>query len=239
MASVLDLYGIKEVADVTFYEVGTNVPVLYLDSLKVTTIEETASQSSARGGKGNSELIIWDFGKEITLNIEDALFSMKSMALMHGGHTDASGNVVLLDTTSSVQKSGKFTATASGASGIPSAYTSANAIIYDPDNSSAVNSTNVVSGKTYLASWSETISGENNTVTISAKDFPGTYKVVGDTFARGTDGKDSFFQFVVPQAKMSAEKTITMQADGDPSTFSMTLKVTRPDDGNMLKLIKY
>ena len=230
MASVLDLYGIKEVADVTFYEVGTSTPVLYLDSLKVTTIEETASQSSARGGKGNSELIIWDFGKEITLNFEDALFSMKSMAIMHGS---------TLSTTSQVSQARKFTATASGAVGIPSDIASANATYYDPATNKAVNAANIVSGTTYLANWVKSVDSQENTIVVSAASFPGTYTIVGDTYARGTDGKDSFFQFVVPQAKMGAEKTITMQADGDPSTFSMTMKVTRPDNGEMLKLIKY
>ena len=46
MASILDMYGIKEVADVTFYRIDGNnkyTPVLYLDTLKVSTIEETAS----------------------------------------------------------------------------------------------------------------------------------------------------------------------------------------------------
>lgn len=64
MASILDKYGIKEVADVTFYELDNNGkptnPVLYLDTLKVSTIEQTAEQAEARGGKGNPPLIIWD-----------------------------------------------------------------------------------------------------------------------------------------------------------------------------------
>ena len=42
MASILDRYGIKEVADVTFYKLDDNgkpqEPVLYLDTLKVSTI---------------------------------------------------------------------------------------------------------------------------------------------------------------------------------------------------------
>lgn len=57
MASILDRYGIKEVADVTFYEINDDgtpgAPVLYLDTLKVSTIEQTAEQAEARGGKGN------------------------------------------------------------------------------------------------------------------------------------------------------------------------------------------
>lgn len=64
MASILDRYGIKEVADVTFYKIGDDgkpaYPVLYLDTLKVSTIEQTAEQAEARGGKGNPPLIIWD-----------------------------------------------------------------------------------------------------------------------------------------------------------------------------------
>ena len=30
-----------------------------------------------------------------------------------------------------------------------------------------------------------------------------------------------------------------MEAEGDPSTFNMTLKVLRPADGDMMKLVKY
>ena len=47
------------------------------------------------------------------------------------------------------------------------------------------------------------------------------------------------FQFIVPKAKMLSEVTLTMEAEGDPSTFSMNLKVLRPADGQMMKLIKY
>ena len=91
MASILDRYGIKEVADVTFYKIDDNgqpdYPVLYLDTLKVSTIEQTAESADARGGKGNPKLISWDYGKEINVSIEDALFSSKSMAIMFGNGT--------------------------------------------------------------------------------------------------------------------------------------------------------
>ena len=96
MASILDRYGIKEVADVTFYEIDANggrgKPVLYLDTLKVSTIEQTAETADARGGKGNPKLISWDYGKEINVSIEDALFSSKSMAIMFGNGTVSTGS---------------------------------------------------------------------------------------------------------------------------------------------------
>ena len=58
---------------------------MYLDTLKVSTLEQSASQTSARGGYGNPELITWDFGKEITLNVQDATFTPASQSLMWGG----------------------------------------------------------------------------------------------------------------------------------------------------------
>ena len=86
---LLEKYGIKEVADVVFYEINADgtkgKPVLFLDTLKISTIEQTADQAEARGGKGNSPLIIWDYGKELNVNIEDALYSPQSMSVMFGG----------------------------------------------------------------------------------------------------------------------------------------------------------
>jgi hypothetical protein len=102
MASILDRYGIKEVADVTFYKIkndGTRGdPVLYLDTLKVSTIEQTAESVDARGGTGNPKLVTWDYGKEITVSIEDALFSSKSMSIMFGDGTVAQGSTLIQKT---------------------------------------------------------------------------------------------------------------------------------------------
>lgn len=88
-------YGIKEVADVVFYSINSvgdeeyYTPVLYLDTLKVSTLEEKAEKVSINGGYGNEKLMAWSFGKEITLNLEDALFSPASMSLMWGGQLEA------------------------------------------------------------------------------------------------------------------------------------------------------
>lgn len=82
-------------------------------------------------------------------------------------------------------------------------------------------------------------------ITITANGFPGTYTVVGKTYARDEDGTDHILTFVIWKAKVSAETTFTMEADGDPSTLSMSLKVLRADKndtigsaaGDMVKLI--
>lgn len=65
--------------------------------------------------------------------------------------------------------------------------------------------------------------------------------MVGDTFARNrATGKDEFFQFIIHRAKVSPENTITLSADGDPSTFNMSLTVLRNiGDAGMIDLVKY
>lgn len=263
MASILDKYGIKEVADVTFYHLDANgkpdYPVLYLDTLKVSTIEQTAEQTEARGGKGNPPLIIWDYGKEINVTLEDALFSAKSMAIMFGN--GATKGITAQATTSSelIMRTEEFiaagTSIPTGGSDVsgwkyqyednngklhtkinPKFYTEAGVpVIAESTNGPSA----LESGKKYFCTYDlATVNGA--VIEISASSFPGTYYVTGDTYARSeASGQDEFFQFIIPKAKMNAENTITLEAEGDPSVFNMSLRVMRPADGVMMKLVKY
>lgn len=43
----------------------------------------------------------------------------------------------------------------------------------------------------------------------------------------------------MPKGKVVGENTITLEAEGDPSVFNMSVEVLRPADGTMMKLIKY
>lgn len=97
---------------------------------------------------------------------------------------------------------------------------------------------NLVIGDRYFCSYD--VLSEGGVIDISATSFPGTYYVTGDTYARSAaSGKDEFFQFIIPKAKVTSENTITLEAEGDPSVFNMNLKVLRPADGIMMKLVKY
>jgi hypothetical protein len=171
-------FGIKEVADVGFYEVDSvkvdekgvvteGKPLFVLDTLKISNIENTAEQTEAKGGKGNAPLIIWDYGREINITLQDAVLSMETLSMMFEGEVK-----------------------------------------------------------------------EGNEITISANTFPGTYSIVGKTFARDMSGNDSLFTWYVPKAKVNSEVTLTMEAEGDPTVFDMTLRVLRETDGTMVKMIR-
>ena len=273
MASILDRYGIKEVADVTFYKLDDNgqpqEPVLYLDTLKVSTIEQTAESVDARGGKGNPKLVTWDYGKEITVTLEDALFSAKSMSISLGN-----GSVDMA--TDSVERTVMVRATDSSLPDFFIADVPLGSQATDGAERKRVwcaNASDMPSGNQYVAlassglhilgiysetgvdcgtSWETAVTPGNKyfvkyyvaaikkTITISGDKFPGTYYVTGDTYARSdVNGKDQFFQFIIPKAKLQAEQTITLEAEGDPSVFNMNLTVLRPEDGEMMKLVQY
>ena len=77
-------------------------------------------------------------------------------------------------------------------------------------------------------------------IVVDAIHFPGTYRLVGETYSRSRKtGKDQRFQFEIPLCKMGTENNLTLEAEGDPTTFNMTLKVLRREDGVMMKLTQY
>ena len=262
---ILAKYGIKEVADVVFYELNKlgkpAFPVLYLDTLKVSTIEQTAESSDARGGKGNAALISWDYGKEINVTLEDALFSAKSMAIMFGnGKVNPYGGK-----DAYIMKTESFIATAAVEAVINGTaptgdfgwdkyftapdgkrYEKKNPKFYKADAAFKANSdtelaepvTAITKDDRYFCTYDLKVNGA--VIEVSADSFPGTYYVTGDTYARSeASGNDEFFQFIIPKAKVQSENTITLEAEGDPSVFNMSLKVLRPSDGKMMKLVKY
>lgn len=281
---------------VTFYEIkddGTpGKPVLFLDTLKVSTIEQTAETTDARGGKGNPKLITWDYGKEITVNIEDALFSPKSMAIMLGDGQVAQGggafirktavirmgtasdgkikmlnDYVVADVYDATEGSKRVKLYLGGEATAPMGeikingqllFTDGtnNAVLYDEDGTvldeaftesdlkalyttgfTVPVSKNLDGHKFMFTYW---VKATTKTITVSGDSFPGTYYIQGDTYSRSdVTGKDQFFQFIIPKAKMTAENTITLEAEGDPATFSMNLTVLRPESGEMMKLVQY
>lgn len=226
------------------------IPVLFLDTLKISTIEQTAEEVYATGGRGNSNLIGWDFGKAITLNIQDALFTPASMSAMLGSYEgDDFKNGIketkVLDRTEKVIAPRSFIVPAGNQNGVPTeADKTAQAVYIDPNTMEPyADGTPIAQGETYLK-WTRSVAYEGqslgNTIEISADKFPGTYKIVGDTFIKSkSTGADERFQFVVPQAKFQSQQTITLEASGDPSVFDMNMTVLKPDDGVMMRLVQY
>lgn len=245
--NIFEQYGLKEVANVTFYEVGSNKPVLFLDSLKVSTIEQTAESTDAKGGWGNPSLITWDYNKEVNVTLEDALFSTMSLKTMMGAGIKVASSsakqeidineAILLDST------GKGELTYPVKDGVEVYYLDTKKGEYKSIEPSSQEVTiEGMKNEEVRVFYKAEVDGTNGNaveITISASNFGGTYRIVGDTTVRNINGVDEPFQFVMEKAKITNEVTFTMEAEGDPATFNLPLKVLKDSKGNMFKLIKY
>ena len=296
--NIFDKYGIKEVANVYFEALEDDASagvyagdiVLFLDTLKVSTIETTAENTAAQGGWGNPKLVQWDYGKEINITLEDALMSLESLRFMLGGaikKSSTAGETVIVRHNEEVvvDSSGKVPApkdhltgktlypkatyghpirlinlgggansTTAGArtqiavtevAGAAQTMGALNTIKFKNPAAGIDALTDPTVGDHIRIFWEDVVTNATTDesaveVTISPDTFPGTYRVVGDTFMRSEKtGKDEPFQFIINKAKVQSNVTITLQAEGDPSTFEMTLNVLRDDSGDMMKLIRY
>ena len=260
--NIFEYYGIKEVANV-YFEALTNGDgmnagdiVLYLDTLKVSTVETTAENASAQGGWGNPKLITWDYGKDINVTLEDAVVTFEELRIMLGAQLKkaASEDTITIHMSSEFElvndelKAVKRDSDNKRIEPNPAEGKKIKFINREKGTRGQIDTIDAAKEKMEGADrivlfWEEErAGGEGNDaveLVISPNTFPGTYKVVGDALIRNKDGKDEAFQFVINKAKMLSEVTLTMQAEGDPSTFNMTLNVLRDDNGNMMSLIKY
>ncbi|MCY9737442.1 hypothetical protein M5X17_27455 [Paenibacillus alvei] len=245
-------YGLKEVADITFYDLATNEPVLFLDTLKMTTVENKADSASARGGKGNPKLLTWDFNRESTVKMQDALMSMTSIAMMTGNAVKEGEREIYkreqLIAAAGAQGKAKLTLAEKAVGGVTIFLNHDESTKLTIDKADVKNATDVeVDEKDLPVGTPVTVfyifksDAKTRTITISADKFPSYVKVVGDTVIRNAStGKDEPFQMVIHKAKISPNFTFTFQADGDPTVFDMDLEVFRRDeDTEMIELIKY
>lgn len=220
-------YGLKEVANVIFFDVATGKPVIFFDTLKVSTIENTSESAEARGGQGNGKLMSWDFGRTATLTMQDALLSDLSLSLLAGTTVKTSGVEVVAREVLTVVDGG-VELKETPVNGTVTAYKVVKGVMTEEVTATAtgtdVTLTGATDGEQVMVFYSYTSATTARQVTFSADKFPATYKVVGDTIVRGEDGVDRVMQFVIPKAKLQTNFTLTMEAE-NVSTFDFTLDV--------------
>ena len=75
---------------------------------------------------------------------------------------------------------------------------------------------------------------------VKQGEFPGMYKIVGETYIRSRDtGEDERVQIELPLCKIKSDQTLTLQADGDPTTFTLNVEVAVPQNGIPMTMTFY
>lgn len=259
-------FGAKEVMDVILYDMSTNKPVIFFDTLKTSSIEVTSEKVYARGGKGNSKLITWELNKEGKLTIEDALVSPKSLELISGVATITGAQTVYMrqateyDTTGTnpVDKGELFPLTANASGVINLAYTpkegATSILVYDAEDDcgTAIDMASAtLSGKTLTVAGAKNkkvivyytfdSASTTETYTIDSSHFSGTYKLVGNTVIRNREsGKDEAFQVVIPNLKWSSDLKLDFAAEGDPQPTSFECEIMKAaNSSTMIQMTRW
>ena len=87
-------FGVREICDVVLKRkaggwfgklyLDKDMPVLYFDTLKTSSLEGQATTVYAQGGKGNPRLVAWEGDRVVTFTMEDALISPESFSIPSG-----------------------------------------------------------------------------------------------------------------------------------------------------------
>jgi hypothetical protein len=252
-------FGVKEVADVTFYNMD-NEPVLYLDTLKLTNLSNEAERTYIRGGRSNSILMAFDYNRTATFEISDALLNPRTIALQTGveistavqqihkrealtAETGADGVAIVLKLAETPNDTVRVYASTNGHDFDPATVETFEPadVVMDADGNPTVSPTGAGVGDKYVVFYQFPSGEGTEMMTIRSDAFSGTYKIVGDTVVTNYETKEiESFQIVIYQARINSAFELTLEAEGDPSVFDMTIDVMKPDNHNrMIEMIKY
>ena len=247
---IIDRYGVKEVADVTIYELdefeNIGKPVLFLDTLKVSEIEFENEESKHYGGMGNNLITNWSYTKEATVKIEDALFSMKSLAMLCGGKVSSDNKKIVK--TERFRATGETVPTKEGNENIWNSisgwnnkfisidgkeYNKLYPRFYDSEENEI---SKFVVGKLYYCTYY--LNSEVFSIDITSNSFSGYYYLIGETFIRSEiTGNDELFYFVVPKAKLTSDLTLNLSAE-EVAVFNFNFSAVKSRRHNLIELFK-
>jgi len=257
-------YASVTVCDVTLYDLVTKYPVMYFDTLKLTSYEGTAEVTDIQGGKGNTTLASVSHSREVNVQFDDAIMTMSSLAVLTGGElregtdsnkivmteseliklpTDAEPQTIVL---SKKARKGSYVYIAEMLDGILSTATRLeNKLEEETDTISLADFHNFKdlegNGGTYRVFYEyelgfPTKQQEPWELTVLADKFAGTYRFVGDTvlFNQYT-GSNDIFQIEIPRLKLDSSFSLSLSAATEAVVFSFKGKALRTDEGEMIK----
>jgi hypothetical protein len=266
---MLDIQGRKyasvTVCDVTLYDIITNYPVMYFDTLKVNTFEGTAEVTDIQGGKGNSTLASVSHTREINVQFDDAIMTMSSLAVLTGGElregTDEN-KIVMMESelihvkdgdTSIVlsrkARKGSYVYIAEMQDGILSTATRTIDKLGEETNTISINDFYNAREDAFkeatIRVFYEYEKGfpknpedlsEISEITVLADKFAGTYRFIGDTVLFNQySGVNDVFQIEIPKLKLDSSFSLTFNAATEAAVFSFKGKALRNDEGEMIK----
>ena len=234
----IERFGMVTVMDVVLYDISNNgsqgAPKLFLDTLKMTNISTEGSNKEIRGGIGNDMLISYDYGRTANIEIQDALLSPASLAVLFGTVTK---NVEEISHNVLVRKTADLPTPGAIKAGSLYVYPVDGGTPIEEEGSQADFPTSISEPVRIL--WIQTletpIAGQKE-VTLTNDNFPIAMKLVGTSFViEETTGKKKKIQIEIPKFKINSNFAFTMDAEGDASIFDFN-GVALVQNGELMKI---
>ena len=242
-------WAVREAAEATFYSLESPFnPVVTLRTLKMTEVQTTGETVYAQGGRGNARLVGFSGNKEATVALQDAIFDNQALAMLTGNAvttgertldkffeaTVGEDGLITLPFTP-VADSQKVYPFVAGALGEQEALTTGYTIA-----SNVVTIVDAVAGDKYRVYYKTTV-GSAKTITVTASDFGGTFRLVCDVLVRDAETSKVYYaQFIAPKAKIEDEFTFSFSPEGDPSVLDIPLQLLKDSNSdNMWELVIY
>ena len=246
----VNTYGLREVADLTFFDLTTNKPFLYMDYALTSTNEHSADTTYATGGKGNPRRLAFDGNRQSTLTISTQIIDFRIIALLAGADVEKGvTNVFKREVLTAVDDEGdvKITLSETPVTGTVTVFPlSSDAVAGEEEDITVTDSdvtiTDGIAGTQYVAYYQFQSDINAEKISFKAKNFPKYCRIVGDTLIKNeATGENEPFQMVAHKAKPQANFTLTMASEGDPTTLEMTfdLFADASVDDEFISYIKY
>jgi hypothetical protein len=244
----VNTYGLREVADLTFFDLATNKPFLYMDYALTSTNEHSAETAYATGGKGSPRRLAFDGNKQSTLSVSTQIIDFRIISLLAGaevvtGATNVFKREVLTGvTTTGVTITLSETPVANTITVFP---LTSDAIAGEEEEitiaSSTVTITGGVAGVQYVAYYQFQSEVTAEKISFKSTNFPKYCKIVGDTLIKNeATGANEPFQMVANKAKAQGNFTFTMASSGDPTTLEILFDLfADAADDELVSYVKY
>lgn len=260
---MLDIQGRKyaavTVCDVTLYDLVTKYPVMFFDTLQVTSIEGAAETTDIQGGQGNATLASVSHSKTVDVTFDDAIMTMSSLALLTGGNLEQatdSKKITMTETEvvevkasaksiklSRPAKVGTYVWIAMMVNGVLSTAsrleervaTEKDEFNFSEFHNAPVSAEDAIYRVFYEWEMGFNDAAELTELSVLADKFAGTYRFIGDTvlFNQYT-GSNDIFQIEIPKLKLDSSYSMSFNASTEAIVFSFKGKALRDDLGNMI-----
>ena len=238
-------YAVREVALCTFYNITTGNPIVFLENLKTSGVENTGETVYSRGGRGNPKIVGFSGNREGKITLQDAVFTMAMLTgnnIVTGAQNVykretlivASGLTVTLTKTPVGDPIRVAELNTDGGDGTvyvkdtvlgAGKYTIAGKVV-------TFNTGDVIVGDKIIVYYKMATDATASRMLVTSDNFAGSFKVVLDCLVRDVLTKQDFAaQIIVHNAKMEDNWNFSFSADGDPSVLDIPLEILKPAVG--------